>query len=171
MDEEIQKLQKQIDDVNASLKKMAQEPPFQDHQHNGFDSTKVEHIDVNLKKIYVHHTIQGTAAATAANYGVFFIVPMTCILNVFKESHETAGSVSGTLTLEKLTGTQAPDGGAVMLAATVSLTSTANTVQSGTMTGTLANRTLHAGDRLCLKDGGTLTSIAGVSVLIELIIV
>ena len=41
-------LQQQIDDLNARLKKWEQEPPLQDHQHNGIDATKVRFKDLDI---------------------------------------------------------------------------------------------------------------------------
>lgn len=168
-----QDIQAQLDEISSTLKKWEQEPPLQDHQHNGFDSTKIEYKDLARKKLYINHCIFGTQAATAGNYGVFCIVPVACVLTGFQEVHRTAGSDAGTVTvtLEKLTGTTAPDSGSVMLAAVLSLKATANTVQEGTLSMTLTNRTLAAGDRLCLKDAGTLTAVADVAVKVELTVV
>lgn len=148
-------------------------PPLPDHQHTGFDASNVTWANITGKKLYVSHTIQGTAAATATNYGVFFIAPFACYISGFKEVHQTAGTDGGavTLTLEKLSGTTAPDSGSVMLASTLSLKGTANTVQTGTLTTTLANRNLAIGDRMCLKDAGVLTSVANVTVLCELTVI
>lgn len=143
---------------------------FFQHLHSGADSRKVRYLDLSEKKLWVHHTIYGTDAATAANYGVFFIAPVGCAVTVFKEVHQTAGSDAGavTLDLEKLTGTTAPDSGTSMLASTLSLKATANSVQTATLSNTISNRALTAGDRLCLKDSGTLTAVANVTVLVEL---
>ena len=166
MEEEIKNLQNKV----AKLEKMSKN--IIDHRHNGFDSSRIQWSDLSQRRIYIHHTIQGTAAATAANYGVFLIVPVACVIMSFKEGHQTSGNDAGavTLDLEKLTGTTAPDSGSAVLASTLSLKATANTVQTGTL-GTNAVRNLVAGDRLCLKDAGTLTSIANVTVLIELQII
>lgn len=159
-----------IDNLTRTIGDLKRKPPLADHQHNGFDATRVEFGDIEFKKVWVHHTIVGTAAATAANYGVFYIVPFACTLTAFKEVHQTAGTDAGavTLDLEKLTGTQALDAGAVMLASTLSLKATINSVQTATLTNTLTNRNLVAGDRLALKDAGTLTAVANVTVMVEL---
>lgn len=168
-----QYLLNRIDLLEKAFSDFKKNPTLPDHQHTGFDSSRVLWSDIASKKVHVYHTIQGTDAATATNYGVFFIVPFTCTLSSFKEVHQTAGSDGGavTLTLEKLTGTTAPDSGSVMLASTLSLKATANTVQIGTLTTTLANRNLAIGDRLCLKDAGVLTSVANVTVLCELTLI
>jgi hypothetical protein len=168
-----EQLQSQIDELRETLKKFQQNLPVTDHQHNGFDATKVEYDDLNGKKLYISHTIYGTGAATAANYGVFFIVPMTCIITSFQEVHQTAGNDAGavTLNLEKLTGTTAADSGAEILGTALSLKATADTVQTGVFIATVANRSLAKGDRLCLKDAGTLTNVANVTVKVELTVV
>lgn len=152
----------------AALQKQFAEPPT--HYHTGLDSNKISWFDIDQRRLYVHHTIVGTAAATAANYGVFFIVPVTCLLVGVKEVHQTAGSDAGavTLNIEKLTGTQALDAGAATLATALSLKATADTVQTGTITGTSANKTFAAGDRLAMDDAGTLTAVANVSILLTL---
>lgn len=162
--------QKQIDQLWEEINRLKKDPPFVDHQHNGFDSTFVEYDDLAHKQLYIEHTIYGTGAATAANYGVFWIAPVKCAVTGFKEVHGTAGSDAGavTLNLEKLTDGVAPGSGDEVLAANLSLKATADTVQDGTLTSTLAYRTLSVGDRLCLKDGGTLTAVANVTVIVKL---
>ncbi len=114
--------------------------------------------------------LPGTLPATAANYGVFFIAPFACEVVSVREAHTTAGTDAGAVTLdiEKLTGTQAPDAGVSVLSATIDLKGAANTVQAPALTATTANKRLAAGDRLCLKDAGTLTAVAGVAVTVEL---
>lgn len=149
---------------------MKKNPPLQDHFHNGFDTSRVDYSTITTRKIYVAHSIYGTDAATAANYGVFFIAQVPCYVSAFKEVHSTAGTDAGavTVTLEKLTGTEALDAGDAVLASALSLKATADTVQNGTLTTTLTNRNLAVGDRLALDDAGTLTNVAGVSVIVEL---
>lgn len=117
----------------------------------------------------VTETLQSGAAA-AANYGVFFVAPFACEVVSVREVHTAAGTDAGAVTLdiEKLTGTQAPDAGISVLGATVNLKGAANTVQNPALTGTAANKQLAAGDRLCLKDAGILTAVAGVAVIVEL---
>ena len=156
-----------------------QQPPYvvADHRHNGVDAPQISFQDIKQRKIYVHHTIQGTAAATAGNYGTFYIVPMPCYVSGFKEVHQTAGSDGSavTVTLEKLTGTTAPDSGKELLTTALSLKATANTVQTGTIVSTLTSgipdKRLAAGDRLCMKDSGTLTAVNNVTVVVELTII
>ena len=121
--------------------------------------------------LVITETLQGAAAATAANYGVFFIAPFACEVVSVRENHTTAGSDAGAVTLdiEKLTGTQASGAGVAVLGATkINLKGAAETVQAPALTATTANKQLAAGDKLNLLDTGTLTAVAGVAVTIEL---
>ena len=118
----------------------------------------------------IRHTIPGTNAASGVFYGVFFITPFNCEVLSVREVHETAGTDAGAVTLdiEKLTGTQALDGGVSVLAATIDLKGTANTVVAPALTATRANRLLAVGNRLAVKDTGTLAVLSGVCVTIEI---
>ena len=128
---------------------------------------KIDFRDLSKRKLYIHHTIIGADAATAGNYGVFWIAPFECTVTEVREVHQTA-STSGTLQIEKLTRTQALDAGVNVLSATISLSATADTVVTGTLTATEADRLLARGNRLAMKDAGTLTSGANVTVVIEI---
>jgi hypothetical protein len=170
--DQFQQLQQQISELQRKVSMMESDRIKFDHGHTGFDFSKIKYKNISNKEIYVSHTLYGTDADTAANYGVIFIVPWPCVLKKFSEVHQTAGSDAGavTVTLEKLAGTTAPDSGVVMLTSALSLKATANTVQEVAPTLTLANRTLAMGDRLCLKDAGTLTAVANVTIKIELLV-
>lgn len=69
-------------------------------------------------------------------------------------------STSGTLMLQKCTGTTAPGSGTNLLTGTMSLAGTANTVVNGSLSSTVATLTLAAGDRISVTPGGTLTNLA-----------
>jgi len=135
-----------------------------------FQDVNFDFSNLKNRKLYVHHTLVGTEAATAANYGVFWIAPFDCVITEVQEVHQTAGSDGGAVTLdiEKLTGTQAPAAGVSALASTIDLKGTANTVVTATLTDTIANKNLVIGDRVALKDGGVLTSVDTVTVIIEI---
>lgn len=150
------------------LEQGAGAPPT--HYHNGFDSNNVSFSDIVNRKLYVHHVLPGVTAALPANYGTFLIVPVACLVTRIQEVHETAGNDAGAVTInvEKLTGTQAPGAGSGILSSTINLKGTANTVVTGTLTTTSSIRSLAAGDRLALLKTGTLTLVAGVTVLVEL---
>ena len=88
-----------------------------------------------------------------------FIADRAYVVTGVKAVFGTA-SASGTLNVEKLTGTTAAGSGTAMLTGTLSLSGTPNTVLSGTLTGTTATLTLAAGDRIGVVLAGTLTSLA-----------
>ena len=138
-----------------------------EHFHN---TDRIDFRDILKKKIYIHHTIYGADAATAGNYGVFWIVPFECVISEIREVHQTLGTDVGAVTLqiEKLTGTQALDAGVPCLATAFNLKGTINTVNTGTLTTVPADIRLTRGDRLAMDDDGTLTAVANVTVIIEI---
>ena len=140
------------------------------HSHNGIDNLRVYFHDVRERTELICHTIQGTAALTASNYGVYFIAPKPCIVLQVREVHQVAGTGAGgvTVDVEKLTGTQALDSGVSVMSTAISLKLTANTVQIGAMSPTITNRRLAEGDRLAAKDTGTLTSVSNVTLITEI---
>lgn len=89
-------------------------------------------------------------------------------------NHATAGTDGSAVNLQvaKQTGTQAIGSGTNLLTnntnAGFNCKATINTVQNGTLTGTTASLQLAAGDRLALDFAGTVTSLAGVTVTIQL---
>jgi len=114
--------------------------------------------NISIFPVSVH--LKSTEPATAANYTPFFIADRPMIVVAFTEVHGTAGTDGSdvTLQLERLQGTEAPDSGDELLSSALSLKATANTVQYGTLVNTDVIA-LKSGDRLCLKDSGTLTSV------------
>lgn len=139
-------------------------------QPDFYQSSNFDWQFLRNRKMYIHHTIQGTAAATAGNYGVFWIAPFACSIISIQEVHQTAGSDAGSVTLdiEKLTGTQALDAGVTVTGTAVSLKGTANTVTTASLSSTLSSKQLSAGDRLAMKDTGVLTAVNNVTVIIEI---
>lgn len=159
-----------IKQLQGQMESLQQSVDLPTHYHNGFDSNQVSFVDLNQKKLYLSHTIYGDTTTVATNYGVFFIAPMKCVLTKAYEVHQGAGSAAGavTVTIEKLTGTQALDAGVVMLDSAFNLKGTANTVQTGTITKIMANSALATGNRLALRDVGTLTDVSNVTITLEL---
>jgi len=115
------------------------------------------------------HTLHGATAATAANYGKFFVADKRCVVQAIEEVHTTAGTDGSAVTLmiERLQGTEKSGEGDDLLTTAFNLKGTAETVQSGTLTATKANLILNAGDRLNMEDTGTPTSVAGVQVTVK----
>ena len=129
---------------------------------------RFENIE-NKDLIPVHWSLNGTAAATATNYGKIFTALRAYDIIEVSEVHAVAGSDGGavTLNLERLQGTEALGAGDEILATAFSLKSTANTVLTKKTTD-LQNRKLSIGDRIALKDGGVLTAVDDVQVTILL---
>lgn len=78
-----------------------------------------------------------------------------------RASWGVVGGALAALNIEKLTGTTAPGSGTAVLTADLDLTGTVNTVNTGTLTGTVGNLQLAAGDRLGCKLSGVLTGLVG----------
>lgn len=137
---------------------------YQYHDHDGVNSQKITQAS------WVVQSLPGTQAATATNYGVFFTATRPCTIKRISESHTTAGSDAGAVTLqvERLQGTEALNAGNELLVTAFNLKGTANTVQTGTLVQTPTELALNVGDRLALKDSGTLTAVAGVNVTVEI---
>lgn len=114
------------------------------------------------------------------------IVPVTTVLNALSVSTAifvadaayqvqsvkcvwgVAGGAGAALTVEKLTSTTAPGSGTALTTAAFDLTTTANTVATGTLTATAADLLLASGDRLGCKLAGVLTGLVGCSVAVVL---
>lgn len=114
-------------------------------------------------------SIPGTQAATDTNYTTFFHALRPYEIIEIAESHTTAGSDAGSVTLniERLSGTESLTNGDDVCVSAFDLKGTADTVVTKKTTD-LQNRTLTIGDRLALKDSGTLTDVAGVTVTLLL---
>lgn len=79
-----------------------------------------------------------------------------------------AGGLAAALNIEKLTSTTAPGSGTAILSSDIDLTATANTVTSGSLTGTVGNLQFATGNRLGVKLTGTLTGLVGCAVSVTL---
>lgn len=133
---------------------------FDKHNHDGRNSEKIR------QTAFVTAVLKNTEPQTAGNYGVFFIATRPCVLKAVSEVHEVAGSSTPTLQIERLTGTTAPASGTELLTTAFDLAGTANTVQRGVLKKIPLG--LSQGDRLALKDIGTLTALVGVTVTAEI---
>lgn len=133
------------------------------------ENIRIEQID-GKDGFYITENLVSTLPATADNYGVFFTATHPCTVMMVAESHTVAGSNAGavTLNIEKLTSSQALDTGAEILITSYDLKSTANIpiIKQGYTELNGTNRVLKQGDRLALKDAGTLTSVAGLQITI-----
>jgi hypothetical protein len=134
-----------------------------------FDAVKYEDI-IRKGGIVVTANLPGTMPATAANYEVFFTAPRPVEILEVIETHRVAGTDGSavTLNLEILKSGQALDAGSTVLKTAFNLKSTINTPVSMSGYDLTTSRILSQGQRLALKDAGTLTAVAGLSVTVYL---
>lgn len=116
-------------------------------------------------------TVPGANAQTAALFSApFFIADAPYEVTEVIERHEQAGTDAGAVTLmvKKVPDGTAPAAGDDVLGSGLDLKATADTNQAGTLTTTLADKKLVAGDSLSLVPTGVLTNLLGVSVRVTL---
>lgn len=100
----------------------------------------------------------------------FFIANRSCRIRAIQEVHATAGNDSGAVSLQitKESGTTTVGNGTSLLATAFDLKATANTVQAAALVSNADVLFVNAGDRLSVNYTGTLTTLAGVQVTVEL---
>lgn len=91
---------------------------------------------------------------------VVFTCTRAMIFKAVSLSFATASS-SGTMQVEKLTGTTVPGSGTALLTGTMSMAGTVNTVVNGTLIATIASLKFAVGDRVGLVFAGTMTGLVG----------
>lgn len=111
--------------------------------------------------------LSGTAPVTAGNYDNFFTAPYGVTVVSVKERH-SAASTSGTVDVKKAPSGTSIAGGTSVLSGTISTAGAANTNVAGSLSATIANTKLAAGDSLGCVSGGTLTNLANLVVTVEL---
>lgn len=99
-------------------------------------------------------------ALNIAVSSALYVVDETCQLTSATCAWGVA-SVSATFNIEKLTGTTAPGSGTALLTAVIDTSTTANTVNTGALTGTVSSLQFSIGDRVGVKIAGTITSLVG----------
>lgn len=112
------------------------------------------------------HAISFTLTAASTSLPVF-VANDDYIVEGITATFGTA-STSGTLQLEKCTGTTALASGTNVLTGTISLSGTANTPVSGTLSANPITLSLASGNRLNLIVAGTMTNLATAVVTIYL---
>lgn len=110
---------------------------------------------------------QFAAAADAVDQSVFIADRAYELVSVEVVYGAAVGGAC-TLDVKKCTGTQAPSAGTTMLASTINLNSTINTVYSGSLSATAANTLLADGNRLALDFSAAGGSLAGLAVTVVL---
>lgn len=125
---------------------------------------------LNKDGLLISFSLPGSLSQTAAYYSIFFIANKAYEIISISEVHTTAGSDAGdvTLDIERLQGTTAPASGDGICKTEFDLKGTANTVVKKQGYTDLQNKKLNPGDRLALKDTGTLTDLEGVCITIYL---
>lgn len=126
-------------------------------------------LDTSTQIVLVplYETVAQTGLGATSTSMTVFVANDAYIVDGVKEVHGTA-STSGTLQVEKATGTQAVASGTNILTGTISLAGAAATVLSGTLVSNPNTFTLASGDRLNLIFAGTMTNLANCAVMIYL---
>lgn len=111
----------------------------------------------------------GTPAATNQ---VFFVAPRAMMVKTISQIHSVAAGGTSTMTIIKDSGTDAPAAGiSLHQSGTFNLNATANTVQTATISTTVATTKLAAGDRLSIKFGHAIQSTAGLVVTVGMTLI
>ena len=138
----------------------------------GIDGKEIE-IEKNFLETvkygkYITHSLFGTTAQTATNYGIIFVARHPIEIIRITETHSTAGTDAGAVTLDvKKAGSGiAIASGVTLLESTFNLKSTANTPVYKDGQNLSANRRLKEGDRIELVTSGTLTALTDVQITI-----
>lgn len=117
----------------------------------------------------VNYIGQTTEAATDR---AIFVAPVACQVVAISQVHAVAAGGASKLQVTKDTGTDAPGAGTDLLTNNTNtgfdLNATANTVQTGTLSATVANLQLAVGDRLSLDFANAIQSTAGLAVTVWL---
>ena len=138
----------------------------------GIDGKEIEIEKSFLETVkygkYITHSLFGTTAQTAANYGIMFIARHPIEIMRITETHSTAGSDAGAVTLDvkKAGSGVAIASGVTLLGSTFNLKSTANTPVYKEGQNLSANRRLKEGDRIGIVTSGTLTALTDVQITI-----
>lgn len=121
--------------------------------------------DSNL--VFATYFFTGTPAATDQ---AFFVAPRALRVKTIKQVHSVAAGGASTLTVIKDTGTSAPGAGTSLhQSGSFDLNGTANTVQSGTVSTTIATANLAAGDRLSVKFANAIQASVGILVTVGMV--
>ena len=123
-----------------------------------FRNPAVQRSGSPVESFTVSIVLPGATAATAANYGSFWVAPAKCVVDSITYNW-SANSNSGTVEVEKVPSATAQGSGTNLQTATVSTASGAATNSAATLSSTAATVELASGDRLALEDSGTLTSL------------
>ena len=105
--------------------------------------------------------------ATDATNQIVFVAPFDCELDSVQSRHRTA-STSGTMDVVRAASGTAVSAGTSLLTATMSLSGTADTNVSGSLSSSIGGKTITKGQALGLVFGGTLTNLVDLDVTVLL---
>ena len=120
-------------------------------------------ISAEARDTYVITSIQSSTVADR----VVGIIPYKSQLIKVYEVHGTAAGQACTLSVERLQGTETSGNGDQVVAATIDLESTADTVQEGTVVTASNIHQFAAGDRVGTNVTGATTSLANMVVSLQ----
>ena len=141
---------------------------FSDEAPKLGNSTVIDDTTLGTVKPQTEECITVSGLVATSTSQDLLVAPYPLQVSGVSVTFGTASS-SGTADLVKMTGTTAVGSGTTTLTGIMSLAGTANTPVNGTLVSTLATLQLAKGDRLGLKLGGTLTSLANCNVTVRFI--
>lgn len=163
-------IRQQIASSNAASR--YQLTPTSQHTHNGLDSPTVSFTDLTNRQTFITSHVPSSGAATASNYGHFYVhphnAPPASVLTM-EEVHGQAGTDSGVVTVGVAilsSGDASLSGGTILH--NFNLKATANIASFSTLIQGQNPAILKPGTRLALQTSGTLTSVADVLVTVVL---
>lgn len=142
-----------------------------------FSTTATELVGVDVEVVLAPRATGTAAVYTSANGAIntdqaFYVANRDCIVTRVDYVSGTAGSATCNLQVVKDTSTNAPGAGTDMLTNNTNSgfdgQGTANIIQNGTLTATVATLRLAPGDRLSVDYSGTTTALAAVVVVVTL---
>lgn len=120
---------------------------------------------IQADRLFLDYTPTGPTIAAA--YSTALIVPVAAYLEEVIVSYGTP-STSGTVMIEKITGTTVNGSGVNLLQAVQSLSAPGNVRYYPTLVTDTAARTFARGDCIGFVDAGTLTNLTGLSIRFRL---
>lgn len=113
--------------------------------------------------------IRGTNAQSSANFTAMFFTAIDQDYRVIavRERHDVAAT-DGSVDVRKVADGVAATAGTSVLSSAMPLTGAANTVQKGSLSGTVSNTVVRSGESLVLNASGLLTNLQGESVAVLL---
>ncbi len=127
-------------------------------------------VQFNGNAALVCPTFYTLGAPAAATDTVFFVANRAYYVVSASEVHAVAAGGASVIQVTKDTSTNAPGAGTDLLTNNTNtgfdLNGTANTVQTGTLTATVATKTLAAGDRLAVDFAQAIQSSSGIAITV-----